>query len=242
MRTFRLFKRRHKIATHSEPIGPCQPDRFVGHDRGLAARADDGLNVATGYGAGEDARGENAVFGLVGTAAAGHPLARQGEPGATGAARYQNAHRDVNRDVIQALHDQYWRALDNPQASLAADWVTPTTLASGVRNGAPGSTSENAGDESEAQLTEGWSIETLLSGARLLEDVFGLLRKGDVPEAKVEPIPEILRLFAPAEYLAEASRRPPALPAALTRREHQTLGIDSPLPAPDSITHHNDTP
>ncbi len=61
-----------------------------------------------------------------------------------------------------------------------------------------------------------------------------------MPEAEVEPVPEVLRLFAPNEYLAAASRRPPALPAVLTRREHHSLGIDSPLPAPDSTTHHDD--
>ncbi|MFP3568207.1 TagK domain-containing protein [Paraburkholderia sp. SIMBA_030] len=230
--------------TYSEPTGLWQPDGADGHDRDLAAQADDGLHVSTGYAAGEDMRGENAVFGLIDTAAAGQALAqhargKQREPGASDVAQDQGVHGDVNRDVIQALHDQYWRALDNPQASLAADWAEPAALASGSRNGASSSTDEGADDQAEAQSTEGWSIEALLSGTRRLEDVFGPFRKGEVPEAEVEPIPEILRLFAPAEYLAAASRRPPALPAALTRREHHSLGIDSPLPAPDSTTHHD---
>jgi hypothetical protein len=79
------------------------------------------------------------------------------------------------------------------------------------------------------------SIEALLSGARVLKDVFGPLGEGEMPGlADTEPVPEILRLFAPAEYHAAASRRPTALPPALARREHHALGIDSPLPAPDS--------
>ncbi|MET5115300.1 TagK domain-containing protein, partial [Burkholderia pseudomallei] len=47
-----------------------------------------------------------------------------------------------------------------------------------------------------------------------------------------EPVPEVLRLFAPAEYHAATARRPAGLPPALARREHQSLAIDSPLPAP----------
>ncbi|MBK5169356.1 TagK domain-containing protein [Burkholderia sp. R-70211] len=229
--------------THSEPTRLWQPDESGVLDRGLTAQADDGLHVATGYAAGEDMRGENAVFGLIDTAATGQAMAlhtreRQGEPGANDAARDQGVDGAVNRDVIRALHDQYWRALDNPQASLAGDWAMHASLASG----SSGHGDEGTDDRTGAPSTEGWSIEALLSGTRLLEDVFGPLRKGEVPEAEVEPIPEILRLFAPAEYLAAASRRPPALPAALTRREHQTPGIDSPLPAPDSTTHHKDSP
>ena len=247
MSTFRLLRRNQPIVTHSEPTGLWRPDESGVHDRGPIARSDDGLHVASGYAAGEDMRGENAVFGLIDTAATGEAMAhhtrgRQGQPGGNDAARDQSTDGAVNRDVIRTLHDQYWRALDNPQASFGGDWATHTLLASGSGHGTSGSNDEGAGDRTGAPSTEGWSIEALLSGARLLEDVFGPLRKGEVPEAEVEPIPEILRLFAPAEYLAAASRRPPALPAALTRREHQTLGIDSPLPAPDSTTHHNDTP
>jgi hypothetical protein len=76
------------------------------------------------------------------------------------------------------------------------------------------------------------SIETILSGTRVLEDVFGPLRNGEAPEPEVEPVPEILRLFAPPEYGAAASRGMPALPPALARREHHSLSIDSPLPVP----------
>jgi hypothetical protein len=242
MQTFRLFRQRPSVVTYSEPMGLCQPDGSGVHNRGLATGVDDGSDVEVGYAAGEDMRGENAVFGLIDTAATGQALAqhargRQGEPDASGAAQDW----DVNRDVIQALHDQYWRALDNPHAPLAGNWATHTGMESGSGRGVSGSTAEGTDDQAGAPSTDDWSIEALLSAARRLDDVFGPLRKGEVPEAEVEPIPEILRLFAPAEYLAAASRRPPALPAALTRREHQTPGIDSPLRAPDSTTHH-DTP
>lgn len=88
--------------------------------------------------------------------------------------------------------------------------------------------------------TDMGSIEALLSGARVLKDVFGPLGDGDMAGlADVEPAPEILRIFAPAEYHAAASRRPTALPPALARREHHALGIDSPMLASDSNPRDN---
>lgn len=44
-------------------------------------------------------------------------------------------------------------------------------------------------------------------------------------------VPEILRLFAPPEFHAEAAHGAAALPP-LTRREHHALSVDSPLAAP----------
>jgi hypothetical protein len=242
MRIFRLFRRYQPVVTYSEPPRLMQPDALGLHNRDLTTGTDDELLVEAAYAAGEDMRGENAVFGLIDTAASGQAMTQhaRGTPGEpdVGEASDATRDRDVNRDVIKALHDQYWRALDDPQASLAGTWAMQTGMERGSGRGEPGSTAEGTDDPASAPSTDDRSIEALLSGARHLEDVFGPLRKGDVPEAEVESIPEILRLFAPAEYLAAVSRRPPALPAALTRREHQTPGIDSPLRAPDSTPHH----
>lgn len=76
------------------------------------------------------------------------------------------------------------------------------------------------------------SIEALLFGDRTLEDVFERLDGHTETALDDEPIPEILRLFAPPEFQAAAARRGSALPPALTRREHHALTVDSPLSAP----------
>src|SRR5580698_747832 len=140
MRTLRLFRSRQPVVKHSEPIGLWPLDKPCAHGRGVDADADDGLHVATGYAAGDDMRGENAVFGLIDTVGTGLALAQlprgqPREPGANQAVREpgvpDDGSQDLNRDVIQALHDQYWRALDNPQTSLAEDWAAHTGLEGG---------------------------------------------------------------------------------------------------------------
>ncbi|WP_080422490.1 TagK domain-containing protein [Burkholderia ubonensis] len=128
------------------------------------------------------------------------------------------------RDLMHSLYEQYCGALENPQASLSAGWAAQMTAA------------HRPLPDLRADAREGVdatdSIAGLLSGARVLDDAFGPLTPGDGPDpAATEPVPEILRLFAPAEYHATAARRQGGLPPALTRQEHQTLAIDSPLPA-----------
>ncbi|KVP95617.1 hypothetical protein WJ95_02370 [Burkholderia ubonensis] len=111
------------------------------------------------------------------------------------------------RDLMHSLYEQYCGALENPQASLSAGWAAQMTAAHRP-------------------------LPDLRADARVLDDAFGPLTPGDGPDpAATEPVPEILRLFAPAEYHATAARRQGGLPPALTRQEHQTLAIDSPLPA-----------
>ncbi|KWE68520.1 type VI secretion protein [Burkholderia ubonensis] len=128
------------------------------------------------------------------------------------------------RDLMHSLYEQYCGALENPQASLSTGWAAQMTAA------------QRPLPDLRADAREGVdaadSIAGLLSGARVLDDAFGPLTPGDWPDpAATEPVPEILRLFAPAEYHATAARRQGGLPPALTRQEHQTLAIDSPLPA-----------
>ncbi|WP_431825972.1 TagK domain-containing protein [Burkholderia sp. F1] len=128
------------------------------------------------------------------------------------------------RDLIHSLYEQYCGALENPQASLSAGWAAQMTAAHRPLPDLRGDAREGV------DATD--SIAGLLSGARVLDDAFGPLTPGDGPDpAATEPVPEILRLFAPAEYHATAARRQGGLPPALTRQEHQTLAIDSPLPA-----------
>jgi hypothetical protein len=158
---------------------------------------------ARGFAGSDDVRGARAVFGLIGAS-----TASGGKPGDAAAAP----------DLIDLLHDQYRRALDDPQASFADGWTTPEAVAS----------------DTSAELVYGQSseeaVEALLAGGRSLEHAFGPLAKADAPDlAEAGPVPEILRLFAPAEYHAAVARRSPALPPTLARLEHQALGIDSPL-------------
>lgn len=145
--------------------------------------------------------------------------------GLLGAGVMVNADTPVDpaaNDLIGALHAQYCRALNDPLATLGVEWGVPATPA----------------HESLSELRLGESphvesIETLLSGARSVEDVFGALAAGDVPDpAALTGAPEILRLFAPPEFKARASRLPPTL----VRREHHAVGIDSPLLKPGVST------
>ncbi|MFL9964767.1 TagK domain-containing protein [Paraburkholderia sediminicola] len=160
---------------------------------------------ARGFSAAHDVRGARAVFGLIGASTAS--VAKSGDAAAL--------------DLIDLLHDQYRRALDDPQASFADGWTTPVVVAS-----------DTSGEPVDGQSSEE-TVEALLAGARSLEQAFGPLAKADAPDlAEAGPVPEILRLFATAEYHAAAARRSPALPPMLVRREHQALGIDSPLIAP----------
>lgn len=197
-----------------------------------------------GYEVPGDLHGENAVFGLLGTpAAAGQITAQRTQRGQdlhvaceSQAASASGPDQGMTPDVIGALHDQYWRALDDPLASLAGDWSSHAGLADDPHEDAPHAL-DGPRRESEAEVAamSGGSIEALLSGVRTLEECFGPLSAApgscDSRDWRVDSVPEILRLFAPPEYHAAASQRSRALPPALARREHHALGIDSPLPA-----------
>lgn len=149
----------------------------------------------------------NAIFGLIGTVG----NASHREPVKAGA-----------DDVIGSLYDQYCRALDDPQAAFSGDWSAPAAIEH-----------TSLSDPKPVSLERAESIETILSGLRGVEKAFGKLEKETSPPAAiVEPVPEILRLFAPPEFKAKASR----LPSELVRREHHASGIDSPLLAPHFLS------
>lgn len=149
----------------------------------------------------------NAIFDLIGTVGNG----THREPVAAGA-----------NDVIGSLYEQYCRALDDPQASFSGDWSAPAAIEHA-----------SSSDPKSVSLEHTESIEAVLSGRRGIEDVFGVLTKENSPLAVIEePVPEILRLFAPPEFKERTSR----LPSALVRREHHASGIDSPLLAPHVLS------
>lgn len=238
MRTFRLLRRPQPIATYSEPMRllHAHDAEFVDHDRGADATVDGESHAPTVYGTGEDLRGANAVFGVIGAPTT------DDDGGARRTHDHDNQATTGAHDVIQVLHEHYCRALDDPQASLAGNWASQwATLVTGeslmdMQEDRPLRREPSAGRESP----DGGSIEVLLSDARVLSDVFGPLGEGGMPGlADTGPVPEILRLFAPAEYHAAVSRRPAIVPPALARREHHTPGIDSPMPAPDTTTRHD---
>jgi hypothetical protein len=155
----------------------------------------------------------NVIFGLIGT---------------VGNACHRESAKPGTNDVIGSLYDQYCRALDDPQASFSGDWSAPAAIEHA---------SLSDPRHVSTELTE--SIEAVLSGRRDIEDVFGLLTKENSPPAViVEPVPEILRLFAPPEFKERSSR----LPSALVRREHHASGIDSPLLALHVLPESNATP
>ncbi|PCE30616.1 hypothetical protein BZL54_19805 [Burkholderia ubonensis subsp. mesacidophila] len=162
-------------------------------------------------------RDADAVLDLIGAVIAADALAsRQADDASTDST--------PARDLMHSLYEQYCGALENPQASLSAGWAAQMTTA---RRPLP-----DLGGDAREGVDATDSIAGLLSGARVLDDAFGPLTPGDGPDPAVtEPVPEILRLFAPAEFHAGAARRAASLPPALTRQEHQTLAIDSPLPA-----------
>lgn len=140
-------------------------------------------------------------------------------------ARAPVANADSTDSLVETLHAQYWRALTDPHASVTAEWV-PLTEEQAPHALAP--------DSQVVPDVRGEcdSIDALLSGNHTLENMFERLDQHAEHILDDEPVPEILRLFAPPEFHATAARRGPALPPALTRREHHALSVDSPLSAP----------
>ncbi|QGZ64088.1 TagK domain-containing protein [Paraburkholderia acidisoli] len=123
--------------------------------------------------------------------------------------------------LLGALYVHYCKALETPYELPSGTWTTP-----GSGNAAE--LRRDAMADSAWDREAGGAITGMFPDIENLEDAFGLRfgARGDVVQS--EGIPEILRLFAPRDY--EMSARPvKALPPALTRREHHTLAIDSPL-------------
>jgi hypothetical protein len=151
--------------------------------------------------------GANVIFDTIGTTGNAHV--------------HRPPEKNVSTDVIGALYEQYCRALDDPLASFAGEW---SSAAQAERSTSlPGHEPHVVSDQHDE------SIEAVVSGVRGVEHFFGKLEPGNSPPAfTLDPVPEILHLFAPPEFKARDVR----LPSALVRREHHAPGIDSPLFAP----------
>ncbi|WP_063534415.1 TagK domain-containing protein [Burkholderia sp. MSMB1589WGS] len=172
----------------------------------------------------------DAVFGLIGAAIATEALCVRQDDTSAGVPTPGGPAQA--RDLLHALYEQYCRVLDDPRASLASDDAARIAIER-TREAQPPSDLHRPVEGAD-------SIDALLTQARVLDDVFGPLGPGETPDpADAEPVPEVLRLFAPAEYHVASARRPAGLPPALARREHQTLAIDSPLPAPVATPEHD---
>jgi hypothetical protein len=215
MHIFRLFRRSGSPATTRFEPREIPLGNAFGRANPDSPKTGDGTPLTFAQDqADEDLRGSDAIFGLIGsrTATQAHRSATQGASVDAG-------------DLIATLHTQYCQALDSPWMPIGAtDWV-PAPAGAGATD---------LPVDPHAPATGHDSIEALLSGAQLLDHAFGPLRESDLgslPES--EPVPEILRLFAPPEYLASAFRSMATLPPTLARREHHSFGIDSPLPMPE---------
>lgn len=124
--------------------------------------------------------------------------------------------------LLGSLYEQYCQALDAPLAPRSDVWVP-----------APGGE-----DVSWGEQHQGGSggddiispIAAVLGDIHSLEQAFGPINSGaHHAVAATDEVPEVLRLFAPAEYHAALSRRPGRILPSLVRREHHTLSIDSPV-------------
>ncbi|RKT99191.1 hypothetical protein C7H84_32225 [Burkholderia sp. Nafp2/4-1b] len=146
-------------------------------------------------------------------------VARQSDP----SSRTSLGTPDSADVLIGTLHAQYWRALADPHATVTVEWASTA----GVAEPATRTVVPDSHDCTDASRGHD-SIEALLLGDRTLEDVFERLDEHSAPMLDDEPVPEILHLFAPSDFQAAAAQHPPAL----TRREHHSLTIDSPLSAP----------
>ncbi|KVK76465.1 TagK domain-containing protein [Burkholderia sp. MSMB1498] len=231
MRTFKLFRRNGQGAQYAESAS-----RDAGAASRAAGRRSESIVETLLIGPSDTGQDDSthdggAVFGLIGTTIAAEAFASRPERAATDVATAAGAPAPAG-DLVHSLYEQYCRALEDPQAPLTSDWAARLAV---VHAPPP--------EPAVARIEEAdgtGAIDALLSGARVLDDAFGSLGSDGAPDpAGADSTPEVLRLFAPAEYRAAAARRPGGLPPALARREHHALAIDSPLPAPGAASNQD---
>lgn len=125
-------------------------------------------------------------------------------------------------DLLGSLYAHYCRALDMPQSLISGAWVS---------SGLPVETgsARDASWQGDGNNDAGGAISDMFGDIECVDHAFGTLRPGTLPDMhEPEAVPEILRLFAPPEYMASARIETVVMPA-LTQREHHALAIDSPL-------------
>ncbi|WP_143295448.1 TagK domain-containing protein [Burkholderia pseudomallei] len=137
-------------------------------------------------------------------------------------------------NVIETLHKWYGRALSDPHMLLTSDW-TARVLPPREQHARGVGQSDN-GCEHSSRIE---SIEMPLSVANLMDYFFGSLEKSEELElAQMEPVEEILLLFASIEYRAVTSRKLSSFPPTLAQRDYHSLSIDTPLSIPNSVCGH----
>jgi len=223
MRSFRLPWHRRSDASLTGPElrnEPCGPEKQTDSSDFLLFEPSDRAGSNT------------SILDLIGSHGGSHGVTADAARGQRGTGSQAIPFHERTDDLVETLHAQYWRALLDPHAALSGSWGEPldspaTPVASVIPDSHDlWSTPTNAAASG--------SLEVMLSGERSLEDAFGQLDTAFTSGLAIEPAPEVLRLFAPPEFHAAEARRAPALPPALTRREHHALSVDSPLAAPVS--------
>ncbi|QCP54377.1 TagK domain-containing protein [Trinickia violacea] len=225
MHFFRLFRRRESPATRTEPRALPVEDALRQTGTGMP-EAEHDMVLYEQHQCAEDLQGDRSILALIGS----RPAVKQG------GVRQALEHVNDGEDLMSSLHRQYCQALDNPLGPMAgAGWESPSESSGRYVRDKSGFPADSHRPDANQD-----SIETLLSGAQLLDHAFGPLGESDLGNLlESEPVPEILRLFAPPEYLASAFRWMASVPPTLARREHHSLGIDSPLPMPEVTLNGN---
>ncbi|MEM5343141.1 TagK domain-containing protein [Paraburkholderia azotifigens] len=136
----------------------------------------------------------------------------------------QNLSRSAPADsdhLLDDLYVRYCKALDWQEPLMPGTWVPSSRSVSVDRM-------IDTPREEEGHTT-GAAISGLFPDIESVDEAFGpLVANAMTRDEDCDRAPEILRLFAPPEYLVKGRVRT-VFPPALTRREHHTLSIDSPV-------------
>ena len=210
--------------------GQIAGDEATLHEAHETKSNDDWLSVLSNA---DDQLKDDPILGLVGNASEETTLEfmradKPEQPAAQTSAQESVPAPAPSKELIDSLQRQYWRALADPHDVLMGSWGWQASEA----DHAPMIEASEQGWQPPKASSQYESIEALLSGQHTLEDAFGQMTPGH-DEVSIEPVPEVLRLFAPLEYHAAEGRRPAPLPPAFNRREHHTLSVDSAFAAPD---------
>jgi hypothetical protein len=135
-------------------------------------------------------------------------------------------------DIIRTLQDQYRMALDGVDTQSAQSWASDAALQVSVPACARAHRVASSSEGVVYPPPQSISHRELTLDASALQHAFGPLVEGQTPAPLVVELRvDVLRLFAPAADTG-CARRGSILAPVLTRRDHHTSGVDSPLDAP----------
>ena len=185
-----------------------------------------------------DECGSGAVFGLLGSSASlrGSEALRELD---------DNNVAVEDENIIASLYSQYLRFLDDPLS--LAEWAisctpeaTPSALPVQAEPGLGLLTMVELPPQPVKPVAKPQGIMELLRPPVKLEQLFGDL-SGAPDLCEPEQWNDVLSLFAPAEFLAAASRHAAQRPPELTRREHHMVAMDSPVSLPVGLLPDSET-